>query len=196
MPDVLIYADTGRSPEMRHEVPLLVPDPFLYVERDGSRHVVLTAFELDRIRALEPSPDYLPPARMKRAVDATAAEAASAISRRFAMRAAWGRWFEDHDAFLMPADFVPAFPHDHGEPSSARVLPTPEGPRRYDDQLFWISFATMTGLPATVAPIGLTPGGLPVGIQIVGPWLEDATPIFVAEALEKEFGFRIPKGFE
>ena len=53
MADVLIYADTGRSPELRHEVPIGIPDPFLYVERNGSRHVVLTSFELDRVRELE-----------------------------------------------------------------------------------------------------------------------------------------------
>ena len=40
MPDVLIFADSVRSPEMRHEVPVLVPDPFLYVEKDGKRHGV------------------------------------------------------------------------------------------------------------------------------------------------------------
>jgi Xaa-Pro aminopeptidase len=50
MPDVLIYADTMRSPEMRHEVPVAVPDPFLYLEQDGTRHAVLTAFEVDRVK--------------------------------------------------------------------------------------------------------------------------------------------------
>ena len=49
MPDVLIYADTIRSPELRHELPLGIPDPFLYVERNGERHVVLTSFEIDRV---------------------------------------------------------------------------------------------------------------------------------------------------
>jgi Xaa-Pro aminopeptidase len=49
MPDVLIYADTVRSHELRHEVPLPVPDPFLYVERDGTRHVVAHAMELARM---------------------------------------------------------------------------------------------------------------------------------------------------
>lgn len=49
MTDVLIFADTMRSPEMRHEVPVAVPDPFLYVERNGSRHAVLTSFEVDRV---------------------------------------------------------------------------------------------------------------------------------------------------
>ena len=51
--DVLIFADTGRSPELRHEVPIVIPDPFLYIERNGSRHVVVTSFELDRVRELE-----------------------------------------------------------------------------------------------------------------------------------------------
>ncbi len=57
MPDVLIYADTIRSPELRHELPLAIPDPFLYVERDGKRHVVLTSFEIDRVRAVSGAPE-------------------------------------------------------------------------------------------------------------------------------------------
>src|SRR5689334_13653416 len=52
MPDVLIYDDTVRSQELRHEVPLLVPDPFLYVEQDGVRHVVAHAMELARMGEL------------------------------------------------------------------------------------------------------------------------------------------------
>jgi Xaa-Pro aminopeptidase len=57
--DVLIYADTFRSPEMRHEVPLGVPDPFLYVEHDGARHVVVSALEvplLDEVGGFEVHP--------------------------------------------------------------------------------------------------------------------------------------------
>jgi Xaa-Pro aminopeptidase len=52
VPDVLIYADTVRSPELRHEIPLSVPDPFLYVERNGTRHVVTHSLELPRLRSL------------------------------------------------------------------------------------------------------------------------------------------------
>jgi Xaa-Pro aminopeptidase len=51
MADVLIYADTMRSPEMRHEVPVAIPDPFLYVERDGKRIVLVSALELERATA-------------------------------------------------------------------------------------------------------------------------------------------------
>src|SRR3954452_5541372 len=42
---------------MRHEVPILVPDPFLYVERNGSRHTVSTSFEVDRIAAIPGGPE-------------------------------------------------------------------------------------------------------------------------------------------
>jgi Xaa-Pro aminopeptidase len=60
VPDVLIYADTIRSPEMRHEVPIGVPDPFLYVERNGLRHTVSTSFEVDRIAAIPGGPQAHP----------------------------------------------------------------------------------------------------------------------------------------
>jgi Xaa-Pro aminopeptidase len=52
--DVLIYADSLRSPEMRHEVPIAIPDPFLYVERNGTKRVLASSFELDRIKAVAP----------------------------------------------------------------------------------------------------------------------------------------------
>jgi Xaa-Pro aminopeptidase len=58
--DVLIYADSLRSPEMRHEVPIAIPDPFLYAERDGKRHVVASSFELDRIAAVAPGLEIMP----------------------------------------------------------------------------------------------------------------------------------------
>jgi Xaa-Pro aminopeptidase len=52
VPDALIFADTLRSPDMRHEVPLPVPDPFLYVEHAGNRIVVCSALEQSRIAAV------------------------------------------------------------------------------------------------------------------------------------------------
>jgi Xaa-Pro aminopeptidase len=50
MSDVLIYGDSMHSPEMRHEVPVPVPDPFLYLERNGDRHAVVTSFEVSRLQ--------------------------------------------------------------------------------------------------------------------------------------------------
>jgi Xaa-Pro aminopeptidase len=52
MSDVLIYADTVRSPELRHEVPMTIVDPFLYVERDGVRHIVVSSMEIPLLAEL------------------------------------------------------------------------------------------------------------------------------------------------
>jgi Xaa-Pro aminopeptidase len=49
MPDVLMHADTYRSPELRHEVPIGIPDPFLYVEKDGTKHIAIGAMEIPRL---------------------------------------------------------------------------------------------------------------------------------------------------
>ena len=46
MGEVVLLGDTIRSPELRHEVPLGIPDPFLYLERDGARHLVVVSFEI------------------------------------------------------------------------------------------------------------------------------------------------------
>ena len=90
---------------------------------------------------------------------------------------------------------VPAFPHDHTE-QAGRTLATPEGPLPYMQALLgYMSVAILTGCPATVAPAGKAKG-LPVGIQILGPYLEDATPIRLASLLAKENGgFTPPPGY-
>lgn len=118
-------------------------------------------------------------------------------NQRIQAQAAWQEAFKGIDAFLMPTNFVPAFPHDHSEPMMLRVLDTSLGKRAYLDLLYWISFATLTGLPATTAPVGRTKDkNLPVGIQIMGPYLEDATPIDIAGRLtEHTGGFTPPPGF-
>jgi Xaa-Pro aminopeptidase len=53
MPDVLIYGDTTRHAELRHEIPLVVPDPFLYAEIGGERHVVVSSLEMSRIAEVD-----------------------------------------------------------------------------------------------------------------------------------------------
>ena len=111
---------------------------------------------------------------------------------RMTARAVWERWFRNHDVFLLPVVFTTAIPHlPTGTP-----IPTPDGDRPYMDLLWWIAFGTLTGSPATVAPIGRTRSGLPVGIQILGPYLEDATPIgFAGRLADVVGGFEAPPEF-
>jgi amidase len=108
-------------------------------------------------------------------------------NRRMAARTAWNRYFNDIDVFLCPTNFTPPFPHD-GRPFEERTIATPEGERPYTNQPFWISHASLAGLPAVAAPVGRTPGRLPVGAQIVGPLYEDDTAITFAELLGEVVG--------
>ena len=100
------------------------------------------------------------------------------------------------DVFLLPTTFTAAFPHDPTHPDQ-RMVPMPEGgAQHFWNLLAYISPATLTGCPATTAPAGLSRSGLPVGVQIVGPYLEDATPIGFARLLAQEVGgFQPPKGY-
>jgi amidase len=118
----------------------------------------------------------------------------SASAERKKARQLWQRYFTTFDAFLLPESFVAAFPHDHRKSFFERTLRTSQGDRPYADILRWISFATLTGCPATVAPVGQTREGLPVGIQIMGPYLEDATTIDLAARIADVVGgFRPPQ---
>jgi amidase len=118
---------------------------------------------------------------------ATLSEVVDHENRRMAARAAWSRYFNQIDVFLCPVNFTPAFPHDT-RPFEQRTITTPEGERPYNDQTFWVSHASLPGLPAVAAPIGRTPGGLPVGAQIVGPLYEDNTAITFAELFTDVIG--------
>ncbi len=120
----------------------------------------------------------------------------AANERRAQLRAAMAEYFRDVDALLMPVAVVPAIPHDHTEPLAARQIRTDHGTRDYLDMFGWVGLATVAYLPATVVPVGQTPAGLPVGIQIVGPYLEDLTTLAVARCIEDLLGgFVPPPGF-
>ena len=115
---------------------------------------------------------------------------------QLAARAAWQKYFEQADVFLMPATFTVAIHHDHQGENFTRLIDTPEGKRPYMQLMPWMVTATLTGCPATIAPAGLTQSGLPVGLQIVGPFWEDATSIEFAALLEREMGgFQAPPGY-
>jgi amidase len=152
--------------------------------------------QLEAIRPFAARQDESHLTRYARAVTSPSSYIGVAQSRRLAARAIWQEYFRTHDAFFLPTTFVAAFPHDASPDVMARRLATPEGSRDYMDLSFWISFATLTGLPATTAPVGLTRDNLPVGIQIVGPYLEDATPIHIAGRLADVLGgYKSPPGF-
>jgi amidase len=107
---------------------------------------------------------------------------------RTRLRAQWRELFKSFDAVICPVMPTPAYPHDHSSDQEKRHINIDGKDHVYPDQLVWPGIATLPGLPATAIPIGLSPERLPVGVQIVGPWLEDRTPLKLAELIEREFG--------
>jgi amidase len=107
----------------------------------------------------------------------------------------WRQLFREWDLVVCPVLPTPAFMHDHADIRS-RYLDIDGKQIAYTQQAVWQSLATLTGLPATAFPIGLGESGLPIGLQAIGPYLEDRTPIAFAELAEHEFGgFVQPPGF-
>ena len=144
------------------------------------------------VAVLAPSDDSLSAERLRGAAlshhDWLAADMA-----RVLLQQQWSLLFRNWDVVLYPPAAVPAFPHDHSMPIEARYIEIDGKAYPYADACFvWADPATTCGLPVTAAPIGLSPAGLPIGVQIIGPYLEDRTTIAFAALLEREFGGFVP----
>lgn len=112
------------------------------------------------------------------------------------MRWKWHEFFKSYDVVLSPVLMRTAFEHDHQSNWHKRVLDVNGVKRPYMDVLIWAGPAVVGYLPASVTPVGVTSEGKPVGIQIIGPHLEDYTTIAVAGMLEEILGgFTPPKGW-
>jgi amidase len=112
-------------------------------------------------------------------------------------RVRWADFFRDYDILLCPPMSVAAIRHDHTEPPDSRTLVVNGVKRPYFDALIaWAGLIGMVYLPSTSSPVGRTAGGLPVGIQIVGPYLEDRSTIDFARRLgEVVGGYQRPPGY-
>ncbi|MEU3601339.1 amidase family protein [Streptomyces sp. NPDC006798] len=111
---------------------------------------------------------------------------AEADGNRARLRLHWRRFFEEagYDAILLPAGPTAALPHDH-RPLADRHIVVGGRRRPYWDQIVWAGLTGVCELPTTVVPAGLTPGGLPVGLAVTGPYLGDRTTLALAGALER-----------
>ncbi len=115
---------------------------------------------------------------------------------RTKLRAAWADFFRDHDLLLIPGTPIPAFPIDEAAPREVRTLDIDGRSVPYNAQGFWQGIATVSYLPATIAPIGQSAEKLPISVQVIGPYLGDLTTIGFARLLEQEYArYRIPRAF-
>jgi amidase len=136
--------------------------------------------------------DDRPLARTARFATQRYRDSVFAGEKREKLRALMAEYFVGVDALLMPVAMVPAIPHDHSDPFPERVIQVNGAERSYTDLMAWVSLATLAHLPATVVPVGRTASGLPVGIQIVGPYLEDRTTLAVGRLVEELLGGFVP----
>ena len=133
---------------------------------------------------------------MLRAVDLPHRDWLKLHERRHQLRRVWGCFFRQWDVLLCPAFARPALPHmQQGETWERRC--TIDGRSiAYNDMLFWPGLTCAFHLPASVAPLGLSHEGLPIGVQIVGPYGGDRTTLAVAHLLEQSWrGFVPPQGW-
>jgi amidase len=123
-------------------------------------------------------------------------------AQREQYRAGWRAFFRDWDVLLAPAINVLAYPHiDRAWPMddsdfsltldvNGRAVP-------YLDGLVYPALSTVAGQPATAFPVGRSKQGLPIGLQAIGPYLEDRTPIRFTALVAKEIGgFVKPEGYD
>jgi len=130
------------------------------------------------------------------ALEAGAGDYVMWFGRREGYRAALRAFFEEWDVLLSPANFVNAFEHTDAPPEERGFEVNGERVP-YDWQSVYPSLANFSGHPATAFPVGQTETGLPIGLQAIGPYLEDRTPIRFAALVAGEFGgFRRPPGYD
>ncbi|MDE3117147.1 MAG: amidase [Pseudomonadota bacterium] len=136
-------------------------------------------------------------AMMQRAAAMTVGEFMALGERQEQLFRAWQTFFRDYDVVICPVLPVVAFPHDMSGDGPAgqidRRIQVDGVPKPYLDNLMWPGIATLGHLPATAIPTGRFVDGLPVGVQLIGPYLEDRTTLRLAQWIEDRLGgFRPP----
>lgn len=157
----------------------------------GFPEPVFRAFAAAARRA-DPAVPWTPLAAMPAAVTQSHRDWLRACEDRERYRAAWDEFFQHHDILITPVAPVSALPHDQ-RPFEQRSLRLGGREVAYMQQAFWCALATVAGLPAVVVPVGLDPEGLPVGVQIIAPFLHEYTALELATLVEELCGgFRPP----
>jgi amidase len=130
---------------------------------------------------------------MDRMVDVTHRTWLGLNDKRFRWRRAWSAFFREWDVLLCPVIATAAPPHRQDGATWERRISIDGQEIAYNDMLFWPGLTGGYHLPATVAPLGFTKAGLPLGVQIAGPIHGDRTTIAVAGLLEQAWlGFTPP----
>ncbi|WP_234374019.1 amidase family protein [Streptomyces scabiei] len=137
----------------------------------------------EKIPADDPSGLYLHSRTMRHRDWCVADEA------RQKLRATWDTYFDEHDILITPATPTAAVPDQTKTPAPQRYITVDGQKRSFYDQTSWLNLTSPVGLPSLVLPAGVTRTGLPLAIQIIGPYLGERTVLNAAQQLAR----RLPK---
>ena len=116
--------------------------------------------------------------------------------RRARLRQQWAAFFGQWDLLICPVATTPAFAHMQQGQRWERMVRVNGRDQPSTQALFWAGYPGVVGLPATAVPLGLSPEGLPVGAQIVGPAFGDPVCLRLAMWLEANYrAFVAPPGW-
>ena len=116
---------------------------------------------------------------------------------RLRLQQQWADFFGRFDLLICPVAATPAVAHNHVPPRWEQMLDVNGRPQPQTTQMFWAGYPGVVGLPATAIPLALSPQGLPVGAQIIGPLRADPMTLRFARWLENSYrGFQAPVGYQ
>jgi amidase len=107
------------------------------------------------------------------------------LDAQYRVRRQWRALFERFDAVVTPTFGTVAYPHVDNPNDPSATLQIDDRATPYFEQLAWPGVATFPGLPATAIPVGKSAEGLPIGLQVIGGFLQDRTAIAVATWLHQ-----------
>ncbi|MBI4883512.1 MAG: amidase [Actinobacteria bacterium] len=111
---------------------------------------------------------------------------------RARLRRAWAEFFEGVDVLLCPVTLVPAFAHQQAGNWADRRMTINGKDRPYLELEGWPALIGAAYLPGTVVPVGFTAAGLPIGMQVVAPYLHDRSALKAAALIADTRGGYVP----
>jgi amidase len=145
--------------------------------------IAMTDDDFASFAGLEAVPGDDPLLEAGRAIASRYRSWAVANGIRQRQRALWAAFFEDYDVALAPVMPTAAFAHDTERPIMERVMDVDGVELSHTLAMAWCGAIGAVLLPVVTVPTGPTPEGLPVGVQVIGPYLSDLRLLALSEAL-------------
>lgn len=154
----------------------------------GMPEEALTAMEANRAADKKAAAAGDPGAQQRIRATATFREVAAANVEQQKHKDKLAAFFGKYDAILMPISMTTAFAHQQEPAFAERILTIDNVQVPYPKIIEWISLATSCHAPALAVQAGQNTAGLPVGVQVIGPWNQEDRLFDFAFAIEEGLG--------